>query len=257
MLIQSSSLIRVEFVFNDATGGSAILSYNLQMADAYQGQFEDVVGGQDSAQNVLKTIYDLQDEAIQKGTSYSFRYRVLNVRGWSEFSDVTIVEAADVPTQPEIPLLVAYSSTAIELEFNLGMIDNNGSPITYYELQSDQGEGNGVYTKVESFPSSGTITHTLTAADDGITEGKIYKLRWLARNAVGSSMPSGILTIAAIDQFEAPATLTKDNSLSSLSSVHLSWSAVAAGQSPGGEVLGYRLQVIDTNSGTSWIDFDG
>ena len=70
-------------------------------------------------------------------------------------------------------------------------------------------------------------------------------------------MPSGILTVAAIDVFDAPATLTKDTALSSLTSVHLSWSAVTPGTSPGGEILGYRLVVYDINTGSSWTDFDG
>ena len=35
VLIQSSGLIRIEYVFNDGTGGSSILSYNLQMTDTH------------------------------------------------------------------------------------------------------------------------------------------------------------------------------------------------------------------------------
>ena len=69
------------------------------------------------------------------------------------------------------------------------------------------GEQNGVYIKVDSFPTAGAVTHTLTSADDSITDGKIYSLRWLATNAVGASEPSAALSVAAIDAFAAPATL--------------------------------------------------
>ena len=50
-----------------------------------------------------------------------------------------IVEAADPPSQPEMPTIVASAGTELTLEFNLGTIDNNGSQITSYELQSDEG----------------------------------------------------------------------------------------------------------------------
>ena len=86
---------------------------------------------------VLKTVYDLQGDAIEKGIEYSFRYRVYNEKGWSDFSDVTSIIAADVPSQPEQPEVVAYASDEITLSFNLGTIDNNGSPITEYRLESD------------------------------------------------------------------------------------------------------------------------
>ena len=67
------------------------------MAESHAGSFRDVVGG-DSSVNVLRTIYDLTGSDIEKGTTYSFRYRVYNAKGWSEFSDVRVVVAADVPS---------------------------------------------------------------------------------------------------------------------------------------------------------------
>ena len=84
--------------------------------------------------NTLRTFYELGGDVIQKGTSYSFRYRVLNIKGWSEFSDIVNVEAADTPSQPDAPVILASSSTELTLEFDLGIVDNNGSPITFYEL---------------------------------------------------------------------------------------------------------------------------
>ena len=76
---------------------------------------------------------------IQKGITYSFRYRVLNEKGWSDFSSETLVEAADPPSQPDAPALVSASSTSFQLEFNMGTIDNNGSQILSYRLESDGG----------------------------------------------------------------------------------------------------------------------
>ena len=109
IVVQSSSLIRVEYVFDAGTGGSPTLSYNLQFTNTHSGSFMDAVGSEDadSLNYTLKTIYDLYGTAIQKSITYSFRYRVLNLKGWSAFSDITYVVAADVPSQPEIMTILA------------------------------------------------------------------------------------------------------------------------------------------------------
>ena len=68
------------------------------MKDSYSGSYTDIVGGEDISTTTLRTIYDLRGADIQKGKTYSFRYRVYNVNGWSVFSDVLAVVAADVPS---------------------------------------------------------------------------------------------------------------------------------------------------------------
>ena len=143
------------------------------------------------------------------------------------------------------------------LEFNLGTVDNNGSPIISYELQSDQGLGTSNFVKVDSYPAVGAYQHTLTQASDGIVAGTVYEFRWLATNAIGSSATSQTLKVAAIDQLPGPASITKDRTLSSLTSIHIEWQTVTPGTSPGGEILGYKLLVEDANNGTSWVAFDG
>lgn len=108
-----------------------------------------------------------------------------------------------------------------------------------------------------TYPEVGAIRHTMTNADDGITDGKIYSFRWLATNIVGASVPSKVLKVAATDKFAAPLTLIKNSQLSSETHIHVEWSAVTPGALPGGAVLGYKLSVSNLNDGTSWIAFDG
>ena len=88
---------------------------------------------------------------------------------------------------------MSSTSTALALSFNLGTVDNNGNAITRFELESDSGLGTSVFTKVESYPGSGSYEHTLTFATDGISEGKIYTFRWFAVNIVGSSQTSKVI----------------------------------------------------------------
>lgn len=70
-------------------------------------------------------------------------------------------------------------------------------------------------------------------------------------------MASSILSVAAIDKFQAPDSLSKISESSSTTSINVEWSAVTPGTSPGGDVLGYQLRVEDINNGTTWIAFDG
>ena len=110
------------------------MSYNIQYGLAYSGSMSDVVGGPNDP-HTLVTVLTLNDTLIEKGELYSLRYRVLNEKGWSEFSPETIVVAADPPSQPDMPTLVSASSTGVILDFVMSTIDNNGAPITSYRLE--------------------------------------------------------------------------------------------------------------------------
>lgn len=68
-------------------GDSPILSYNLQYADKYSGDYIDVIGGDDTNANSLRTIYTVTN--LAQGETYLFRFRVRNQIGWSDYSPVT------------------------------------------------------------------------------------------------------------------------------------------------------------------------
>jgi len=66
------------------------------MDDGLGGTFVEVVG--------FTTPYTLNSflitSTINSGRNYSVRYRVANVHGWSDFSPVTLIRAATVPSIP-------------------------------------------------------------------------------------------------------------------------------------------------------------
>jgi len=78
-----------------ATGGSIIVSYNLQMdsTGGGSGPFVDIKGF---------TTDDLSTEVIinnqVKGKIYFFRYRAKNAHGWGAFSPVNFVRMANKPS---------------------------------------------------------------------------------------------------------------------------------------------------------------
>ena len=59
------------------------------------------------------------------------------------------------------------------------------------------------------------------------------------------------------DKLAAPTGLHKVSSLSSKTVLTMQWSAVTGGVSPAGDIIGYKLQVEDANTGSTWIAFDG
>lgn len=78
------------------TGGSPVISYSLEW-DNGSGQtyFLSLMG---EATNNIQLIYTATD--LTAGDSYSFRYRVRNIFGWSPYSDVISVLAATIPDRP-------------------------------------------------------------------------------------------------------------------------------------------------------------
>jgi hypothetical protein len=80
---------------------------------------------------------------ITKGATYRFRYRVKNSIGWTDFSPVTYILAASVPSKPATPRIVSTSDTQITVQM-YEPADNGGSIVTKFELYMDGGSGFGL-----------------------------------------------------------------------------------------------------------------
>lgn len=86
------------------TGGSAILSYALEVDDGAGGSFNEIVGGSPSTEP-----YTLNSRvvttAIVSGAAYRARYRAYNVHGWGDYSPVGTITAASAPAATAEPTL--------------------------------------------------------------------------------------------------------------------------------------------------------
>jgi hypothetical protein len=92
-----------------SNGGTPLISYNLQYKGAFTDNSYIDLSGSNSTVDTLLTEYTVN--STLKGETYTFRYRVKNSRGWSQFSPETTVIAADAPTQPlSAPRLTAIPS---------------------------------------------------------------------------------------------------------------------------------------------------
>jgi len=129
-----------------------------------------------STNNVLATSFI--DTNVDKGTTYRYKYRGRNINGWSDFSDIGHLIAADVPSQPEIPTLTSVTTDTIVLQL-YSPLDTGGDEIILYELERDAGALNTAFIPVVSYLGS-TLTATLTVLGDTIFTGSIYSFRFRA-----------------------------------------------------------------------------
>jgi hypothetical protein len=89
------------------TGGSTILAYNLQV-DKADGVYYDLYGGDITKSTLVNSM--LITTNIIKGSTYKLRFRARNVYGWSGWSPVTSILAADKPKAPPLPKFVSATA---------------------------------------------------------------------------------------------------------------------------------------------------
>jgi hypothetical protein len=53
---------------------------------------------------------------VSQGKTYAFRYRVLNVYGWSDYSPATFILAASEPEAPSKPKFVQATKNSISIQ---------------------------------------------------------------------------------------------------------------------------------------------
>lgn len=93
------------------------------------------------------------------------------------------------------------------------------------------------------------MTHTLTFATDGVTTGLIYTFRFKAVNDKGSSEYSEQVSIAANEPPLQSATPVVDYTLSTRTSIFVSWDLNDNAIGDGGLITGYKLYMDDGYGG--------
>lgn len=123
-------------------------------------------------------------------------YRVLNQIGWSEWSEITYILAAKVPSVPGSPKLGVVTSTNLQLLLSLSL-DNGGSDILSYTLEYT--DGTISYSSLLTYTESSTTKLVPISAitPNALRPGVIYFFRVYATNAIGNSDPSAELRTAA------------------------------------------------------------
>ena len=172
MISQSNTSISISYsslTTSSQTGGAAILSYNLQMDDGNGGNFYDQYG---VLSNTLVTTFTTGN--VTRGKTYGFKYRALNIYGWSDFSDAIYILASSKPSSPPQPTLSVASDNSITLDMQ-PCPDNGGSAIIGYYLYRNTGTDGSTMSLVSTYSSTSFLmTHTVDTTNDAIITGTIY-----------------------------------------------------------------------------------
>lgn len=107
------------------------------MIDTYSIEMDSGSGFVEvSTSPLLSSPAVISNSDVVSGASLTFRYRAMNVHGWSDYSDEFIIVAATVPDAPTLP-----SSQAVEFDSKLVMswyapLNTGGDaiPITGYRI---------------------------------------------------------------------------------------------------------------------------
>ena len=182
---------------------------------------------------------------MTKGLVYRVRYRARNAVGWSDFSPYGYLRAADVPSPPPQPSIVSTSAT--EITFTLYPTEERGgAEITGYELWIDDGELSETFTKIDSYDGTSQSFTLTTALETTLVQGKVYRIKFLAKNEMGSSEFSDLISVALCDLPPQPQAITKNIELSTDTKLVIDWDFVSDTQLPGGLITNYRI-LMDSN----------
>jgi hypothetical protein len=206
------------------TGGSPITSYNLQYdRGAAKGSAAP------AAQNFLSLVGEVPDNNIATreltlsglatDTVYSFRYRVRNKHGWSDFSDITGILTATAPAGMAAPSFSIENGSPKSVTLAWAAPFDGGDAIKRYKILVQHGDDSSTFSQelrycdgsaLATFAArSCTIPLTaLRAAPFGLALNQLIVATIAAANDVGEGPASPVNVVGVRIQTEpqAPAT---------------------------------------------------
>jgi hypothetical protein len=161
--------------------------------------------------DTLATTYTYRN--VTRGLIYRARYRVRNAIGWSDYSPMGYLKAAIRPSAPPAPGFIAATANSIMVKLGRSE-DNGGAEISAYELWIDGGELLSQFSKVASYSGLEASFVIDRAVETSLVSGKVYRLKYRAKNEIGHGDYSGVTTIAMADKPPQVAAPAKNQSLS-------------------------------------------
>jgi hypothetical protein len=177
-----------------AAGGSTISSYNLEWNQGSGTQFYELTGETSDSMARLVTVGSLTE-----GQTYTFRYRVRNIHGWSpDPSPEVEIMAAEKPSAPVTPTTELQGTSAA---ITWVAPSENGSPILSYLIEIQGSDGgwhqdtvycDGADPAVISSTTCSIPLTTLTDAmgDFVLAPGALVAVRVSATNLLGMGAAS-------------------------------------------------------------------
>lgn len=201
------------------------------MDDGESGEFVTIYKSQQV------TTYTVS-EGIERGKYFRFRYRVQNVIGYSEYSDVAYIQAVASPSAPSPPEFVSATDETITINIMMST-DSNGVDVETYELWMDTGDDlTSSFSQITAYDGLSSA-YTMVSADGLGSPGTLYRLKVRALNEdVIYSDFSEVLVVALGSVPSAPSMPVKKVESSGSGKIALEWDPLTGGTLP---IYGYRL----------------
>jgi hypothetical protein len=246
----TTNMITVDFANSNADdGGAPITSVQLWMDDGKQGPFSLIF------QTISTTTLYTIRSGIEQGLQYQFKFRVGNVNGFSEFSDVGYMFSFAAPDTPDAPTYESATDTTVTLKFYPSANDN-GIRITHYELFIDQ--GNDLTSEFRQLASYSQFQElfTLDKTNDGLGgPATMYRVKIRAVNEQAMTSDFSNELIFALGGLQsAPENLRKNDVQSSGTEIGITWDKVTSETL---EILGYKLYANTGRNDQLRLIYDG
>ncbi|XP_048588285.1 fibronectin type-III domain-containing protein 3A [Nematostella vectensis] len=206
--------------------------FELQSA-AKNGGFKNIYSG---------TSMEHKETNLRPGTAYKFRLCAVKDKIRGEYSpEASAQTPCDVPSTPIPPHLANKTKTGFNIKW--AAPSDNGSPITGYKLEWDEGLGDGTYTEIYYGPNRQyKLTHKLPPGTKCI-------FRVQAINEIGVSGFSKDLTTFTIAGVpDAPQAPILDRA--GVAYLIISWNRP---QCNGAEITEYLLEMEDESTGYGFM----
>ena len=248
----------------EETGGSPILSYNVQWDQGNGGAFENLAG---YLSDFAGTSF-IVTSGISPGAAFRFRARGKNMWGWGPYSTILTAAPSSTPEQMQLVTVTIDPSTG-GVTLRWAAPDDNAADITEYSVEVLAHDGltwseenthcDGSTAATMSALACTIPMATLTAPPFSLLRSELVRARARAFNPNGWSIESG--TNAAGATVRTPPTFMYPpirDPASSDSQVVLTWSPLTAEADTGGAIiLSYGLEWDAGSEGVSWTALAG
>jgi hypothetical protein len=138
---------------------------------------------------LLSTVYppyqNFSDKTVIGGRTYRYRLKVYNERAASQYSFLSTITAAGLPSQVAIPEVVNQTKTAITVSWTVP--GNNGADVYQFIVRRDDGLGSSL---TQVYRGAG-----LQFTSTGLATNRWYSFTVAARNAAGEGIQSEPLRV--------------------------------------------------------------
>ena len=185
---------------------------------------------------------------LTNGTSYTISVSAENVAGFGAASTAIVASPRGVPNAPTAPTLTVGNG---QLLASWNAPASNGSPIIDYIIETSTNNSTWtVFNDGESTGTSATIT--------GITNGTLYYIRVIAKNAIGNGTASS--SAAAVPARTPSAPVISSAFFSGTAGrIDVSWAAPNGNwnlaEANGGNTLTDFVIEYSSNNGGTWTRF--